>query len=49
MPKPDMQMPDLLIVSVLMQDFCAHNTGMYKPRGQVEADEILSRATVLCI
>lgn len=48
MPTPDMQMPDLLILSVLIQDFCAHNIGMCKPRGQVEADEeTLSRATVL--
>lgn len=49
-PKLDMQMPNLLIVSVLMQEFWAHNFGMCKPRGQVEADEeTLSRATVLCI
>ncbi|XP_076190511.1 large ribosomal subunit protein bL33m isoform X1 [Aptenodytes patagonicus] len=48
MPTPDMQMPDLLILSVLIQDFCVHNIGMCKPRGQVEADEeTLSRATVL--
>lgn len=45
-----MQILDLLILSVLMQDFCAHNIGMCKPRGQVEADEeSLGRATVLFI
>lgn len=48
MPKPDMQMPDLLTVSVLMKDFCAYSIGMCRPWGQVKADEeSLSRATVL--
>lgn len=37
------------MVSVLMQGFCAHS-GMYQPSGQEEPDEeILSRATVLCV
>jgi len=50
LPKADMQMPDLLIASVLTQDFCTHNTGTCKPSGHTEADEeIFSPATVLGI